>query len=196
MERYDTKTALLVVDMQNDFADPSGSLYVPGAEKIVEIINHEIEQATLAGARVVYSQDWHPESTPHFQKEGGTWPDHCIAGTWGAEFHPRLVVLEGRPRIRKGRDGGDGYSAFSVRDPRLGTTYSTELDSILRRLGIVRVVIVGLATDYCVKETALDALRLGFAVDVPREASGPVDLRPGDGERALESIIAAGGEVY
>ena len=84
--RYDTKTALLVVDVQNDFADPKGSLYVEEGEKVVPVINREIERARAAGALVVYTQDWHPEVTPHFQKYGGVWPVHCVRGSWGAAF--------------------------------------------------------------------------------------------------------------
>jgi nicotinamidase/pyrazinamidase len=195
VDRYDAKTALLVVDVQNDFADPAGSLYVGGGEGIVPLINQEIEAASKAGARVIYSQDWHPHVTPHFKKDGGVWPEHCVGESWGAAFHPALAVLEGAPAIRKGTSGEDGYSVFSVRDPRLGTTYSTELESILRQYGIERLVIVGLATDYCVKETSLDGLRLGFDVEVLREAVRAVDLQPGDGEKALEAVVAAGGRI-
>jgi nicotinamidase/pyrazinamidase len=192
MATYGSKTALLVVDMQNDFADPAGSLYVAGGENLVEVINQEIEKAAAARARVIYSQDWHPRTTPHFQSDGGIWPDHCVGDTWGAQFHPELKVLERAPAIRKGAGGEDGYSAFSVRDPRFGTTSSTELERLLREFGIERVVITGLATDYCVKETSLDALRLGFDVEVLRRAIGAVDLQPGDGERALGAVVAAG----
>jgi nicotinamidase/pyrazinamidase len=195
MATYDSRTALLVVDMQNDFADPTGSLYVAGGENLVEVINQEIEKASAAGSRVIYSQDWHPQTTPHFQSDGGTWPDHCVGETWGSQFHPELKVLEGAPTIRKGTGGEDGYSAFSVRDPRLGTTSSTELERLLRESGIERVVVTGLATDYCVKETSLDALRLGFDVELLRRAIGAVDLQPGDGERALRAVVAAGARV-
>ncbi|MDM7089799.1 isochorismatase family protein, partial [Enterobacter asburiae] len=114
-ERYDTSTALLVVDVQNDFADPDGGLYVSSGEEVVPIVNDEVAAARAAGAAVLYTQDWHPESTPHFAKDGGTWPTHCVQGTWGAQFHPDLDV-DG-PVVRKGTDGGDGYSGFSVRDP-------------------------------------------------------------------------------
>jgi len=195
MARYDSKTALVVVDMQNDFADPQGSLHVPGGAALLPVINEEIERAAAAGALVVYSQDWHPETTHHFAKDGGIWPVHCVGGTWGAEFYPGLNVLEGAESIRKGTGGEDGYSVFSVRDTRTGARYPTELEDILRSRGIERVVIVGLATDYCVKETALDALRLGFDVEVMRRAVAAVDREPGDGERALEAVAAAGGRV-
>ena len=92
MTDYDARTALIVVDVQNDFADPKGSLYVSEGERVVPLINDEIERATEAGALVVYTQDWHPESTPHFAKDGGIWPVHCVRDTWGAELHPDLRV--------------------------------------------------------------------------------------------------------
>ena len=107
-----------MVDLQNDFADPAGSLYVRGGEEVIPMANGEIASAKRAGAVVVYTQDWHPGSTPHFRKDGGIWPVHCVQETWGAAFHPELVV-EGEV-VRKGADGKDGYSGFSVRDPTRG----------------------------------------------------------------------------
>jgi nicotinamidase/pyrazinamidase len=190
---YDRSTALIVTDVQNDFADPNGNLYVQGGEKTLPFVNHEIERARAAGAYVVYTQDWHPESTPHFQKDGGIWPVHCVQGTWGADFYPDLE-LEGDV-VRKGTGGEDGYSGFTVRDPQSGEQGSTGLEDLLRRHGIQRVVVVGLATDYCVKETALDAMRKGFDTVVLEEGSRAVDLQPGDGERALEAIRQAGGHI-
>jgi len=192
---YDDRTALIVVDVQNDFADPKGTLYVRGAGDVVAATNVELARAVAAGSLVVYTQDWHPESTPHFVTEGGTWPVHCVAGTWGAELHPALDLVRGAQTVRKGTGGEDGYSGFSVRDPRSGDEHDTVLESVLRDRGVERVVVVGLATDYCVKETALDALRRGFEVEVPAHAVAAVDLRPGDGARALEAIASAGGEV-
>jgi nicotinamidase/pyrazinamidase len=193
MSGYDPRTVLLVVDVQNDFADPAGSLYVDGGESIVPTIAQEISEAREAGALVVYTQDWHPEHTPHFAKDGGTWPDHCVQDTWGASFHPDLPV-DGEV-IRKGADGRDGYSAFSVRDPETGETEETILGSLLRERGIERVVIAGLATDYCVVETVLDARLLGLPVTVLTEAIRAVDLEPGDGERAIARMRDAGAEL-
>ncbi len=193
MTRYDERTGLIVVDVQNDFADPGGSLYVRGGEEVVPVINGEIEAALSAGALVVYTQDWHPPSTPHFQKDGGIWPIHCVQDTWGAAFHPDLRV-EG-PVVRKGADGRDGYSGFSVRDPRSGETEATELERILRERGVERLVVCGLATDYCVLETVLDARRLGFPTTVLTAAIRAVDLQPGDGDRALERMREAGAEL-
>ena len=191
--RYDTKTALLVVDVQNDFADPKGSLYVEEGEKVVPVINREIEIARAAGALVVYTQDWHPDVTPHFQKYGGVWPVHCVRGSWGASFAPELRV-EGEV-VRKGTGAEDGYSGFSVADVQTGIRKPTELESLLRSHGVERVVIIGLATDYCVKETALEALRIGFVTTVLREGIRAVNLKESDGERALEEIRQAGALV-
>lgn len=193
MTSYDATAALIIVDVQNDFADPAGSLPVRGGDTIVKRINREIDDAWNAGALIVYTQDWHPPITPHFEKDGGTWPVHCVAETWGAELHPRLRC-EG-PVVRKGSGSEDGYSGFTTRDAHTGQTTPTALEGLLRSAGARRLAIVGLATDYCVKETALDALRLGFAVEVLREAVRPVELQPGDGDRALEAIRAAGGQV-
>ena len=195
MPRYDERTALIVTDVQNDFADPNGSLYVQGGDEVVDTVNAEIAAARAAGATVVYTQDWHPESTPHFEKDGGVWPVHCVGGTWGSEFHPRLDVVEDAEFVKKGTGGEDGYSAFSVRDPKSGETKSTELDDILARHGIGRVVVVGLATDYCVKETALDARRRDLATEVPAAAVAAVDVEPGDGDASLAEMRAAGAVV-
>ena len=193
MVTYTEATALIVVDVQNDFADPNGSLFVPGGTEVVGEVNREIEAATKAGSLVVYTQDWHPPDTPHFSKDGGVWPVHCVMDTWGAEFHPDLVVRG--EVIRKGSGGEDGYSGFSVRDPTSGDVQATRLGSLLRERGIERVVVVGLATDYCVKETALDALRSGWDTTVVRRAVRAVDLEPGDGEAALEQIAEARGTI-
>ena len=193
MVAYDDKTALIATDLQHDFADPAGSLYVVGGEEVVPIVNDEIGRARAAGALVVYTQDWHPESTPHFQKDGGIWPVHCVRDSWGAQLHPRLDV-EGEV-LRKGTGGEDGYSAFTVRDPQSGEQAGTRLEHLLRGRGIQRVVIVGLASDYCVKDTALDALRLGFETVVLSEGVRGVNLQPGDHERALEKVQRAGATV-
>ena len=190
MAEYDARTALVVVDVQNDFADPTGSLYVRGGETIVPLVNAEIERARAAGALVVYSQDWHPPSTPHFAKDGGIWPVHCVRGSWGAAFHPDLMV-EG-PLVRKGTGGEDGYSAFSMRHPTSGETSPTSLDADLRAHGVERIVLCGLATDYCVVETTVDARARGYDVDVLSHEIRAVDLRPGDGERAEARMREAG----
>jgi len=187
---YSPSTALIVVDVQNDFADPAGSLFVEGAPKVIPFINAQIDAATKAGALVVASQDWHPPSTPHFAKDGGIWPDHCIAGTWGAAFHPDLESPD--TVIQKGISGEDGYSAFTVRDPATGAESSTGLDKTLSEAGVVEVFIVGFATDYCVKETAIDASRHGFTAVVLADGVSAVDIEPGDGARACGVMVGAG----
>jgi len=193
MTGYDPSTALVVVDVQNDFADPAGSLYVLGCDGVVGRINDAIQRSQAGGASVIYTQDWHPPSTPHFAKDGGVWPVHCVAETWGAELHPGLVVAG--PSIRKGSNGEDGYSGFTMRDAASGEDRPTELESLLRDQGVTSVVICGLATDYCVRGTVLDARRLGFETTVLTAAVAAVELAPGDGERALGEMAAAGARL-
>ncbi len=190
MPSYDPATALIVVDVQNDFANPGGSLYVRGGEGVVAVLNAEIARAIANGARVFYTQDWHPESTAHFKKDGGIWPVHCVMDGWGAEFDPGLIV-DGAV-IRKGSHGEDGYSGFTMRDPLTGETTPTTLAEQLAAAGATSLVVGGLATDYCVKATVLDARQLGLATTVLQNAIRAVDLEPGDGDRAVEEMLIAG----
>lgn len=192
MSIYDPSTALVIVDVQNDFAHPTGGLSVARGEDVIPVINEEIDEARAAGALIAYTQDWHPATTPHFQKDGGIWPDHGVAGTWGAELHTGLTRVDGAPIIRKGANGEDGYSGFTMRDAVSGATIPTELETILRDAGIRRVVVTGLATDYCVRATALDAVRLGFETLLLEDAVAGVDLEPGDADRAVDELRAAG----
>jgi nicotinamidase/pyrazinamidase len=192
---YNAVTALVVVDVQNDFADPKGSLYVQGGDDVPAVVNEQIAAAREAGAFIVYSQDWHPSETPHFKAQGGVWPVHCVGGTWGAEFHPDLEVAEDVEPLRKGTGGEDGYSVFTVRDPETGEEAATALERILREHGVERVVIAGLATDYCVKDTVLDARRLGFPATVITAAIRAVNLREGDGARAEQQMRQAGAKL-
>jgi nicotinamidase/pyrazinamidase len=185
----DGRTALIVVDMQNDFADPGGSLYVAGGDGIIPAVNQHVAKARAQGALVAYTQDWHPPETPHFVPWGGTWPVHCVRDTWGAALHPDLDV-EG-PVVRKGTGGEDGYSGFTARDDE-GVDHATGLADLLRERGIERVVVVGLAQDVCVKATALDARRLGFATTVDLAATRAVNVHPGDEARANDEMAAAG----
>jgi nicotinamidase/pyrazinamidase len=189
-ERYGPTTALIVVDVQNDFADPKGALYVEGAADVVRMASSEARLAAEKGAFVVYSQDWHPASTPHFEKDGGIWPVHCVGDSWGAELHPDLLVVG--PSVKKGVHGEDGYSAFSMKDPQTGETTSTELEAMLRERGITKTVVVGLATDYCVSATAIDAAHLKFDTEVLQDAIASVDLAEGDGDKAKAAMAAAG----
>ena len=195
MTSYDERTALIVVDVQNDFADPAGSLAVRGGDAIVGPINREIETATAHGAFLVFTQDWHPESTPHFAKDGGIWPVHCVMGTWGAELYPAMQVPPDAPRVLTGSNGEDGYSGFTMRDPVSGEETTTELNDLLRAREIERTVICGLATDYCVKATVLDAVRLGYDTTVLADAIAAVELNAGDGERAIGQMQEAGAKL-
>ena len=194
MPSFDPQTALIVVDIQNDFAHPDGSLYVNGAEAVINRANAAIAEARRAHALVVYTQDWHPEHTPHFEPDGGLWPVHCVAETWGARFHDNLAMDTGRI-VRKGVDGNDGYSGFTTRNPNSGEQQPTELEEILLQADIERCVVVGLATDYCVKETVLDACRLGFEVLVPANGVAAVNLQPADGDAALAAMSDAGAVI-
>lgn len=193
MTAFSPSTALIVVDVQNDFADPAGSLFVEGAPRVIPFINRQIDDAMRNGALVVASQDWHPASTPHFAKDGGIWPDHCVADTWGAEFHPDLKTPD--KVIRKGIAGEDGYSAFTVRDPETGAESPTGLDGILSEAGVVDVLIVGFATDYCVMDTAVDASKYGFSAVVLADGISAVDIEPGDGARACGTMVDAGVQI-
>lgn len=187
--------ALLIVDLQVDFGDPSGSLFVAGAPAALPHVLRLIERAREHGELIVWSQDWHPESTPHFATQGGAWPVHCVAGSPGAELlHAATLAQRAEDYvIRKGVAGEDGYSAFSVRNPVTGEVRSTGLADHLRRTGVTFVTICGLATDWCVKATALDALAGGLIVEVAVAATAGVELREGDTERALRDIELAGG---
>ncbi len=188
---FESNATLIVVDMQNDFAHPDGSLYVTGADSVIAEVNAQIVRSLASGARVVYTRDWHPESTPHFEKDGGIWPVHCVADSWGAAFHDRLLVAG--PEVRKGANGEDGYSGFTMRDPESGDETATGLRELLGEVGAVMVV--GLALDYCVKATALDARGHGLDVVLPLAGTAAVDLSPGDGDLAVTELEAAGVQV-
>ena len=178
------KRALIVVDVQNDFC-PGGTLAVPHGDEVVEPLNQVINEFLQQGAPVYKSRDWHPPTTKHFAAYGGTWPVHCVQNTKGAEFHP---ALRDDPRIKvisKGLGDKDCYSAFD----------ETDLASELHAQNVEEVVVGGLATDYCVKNTVLDALKKGFKVKALQNAMRAVEVQPGDGDRAIEEMRAAGAEI-
>jgi nicotinamidase/pyrazinamidase len=176
--------ALLIIDYQNDFAAPDGALSVAGGDAIAPRINDLARDPRFAF--VAATRDWHPADHASFADHGGPWPVHCVQGTPGAEFFPALDAARVGAVVDTGvTPDAPGYSGFEQSD----------LERVLRDRGIDALTIVGLATDYCVKETALDALRHGFAVTVDSSAVRPVDVAPGDGERALAEIEAAGGTV-
>jgi len=174
--------ALIVVDFQNDFTPPDGALAVPEGDLIADRLNELAADPRFDV--VLATRDWHPPDHGSFAEQGGTWPVHCVAGTDGAELHPALDRARVDAVIDKGQDPGtDGYSGFE----------GTDLATLLRDRGIDRVTVVGLATDYCVKNTALDALREGFQVSVDTSAARGVD--PEDAGRAIEELRAAGAEI-
>ncbi len=190
---FDAHTGLVVVDVQNDFADPDGSLSIAGGEHVVSPINNLVQAAVSAGAIVVYTQDWHPPHTPHFQAHGGPWPVHCVAGTWGAQLHPRLQIAG--PVVRKGVGPEDGYSGFTSRELQSGADRPTELHALLANHGATDLVVVGLALDVCVRATALDALHLGYHTAVLRSCTQPIAARPDDVASTVEALLAAGVDV-
>ncbi len=189
---YDASTALIVVDMQNDFGHPDGTLFVEGGDQLVEPINNEISGAAQAGAVIVVTQDWHPPTTPHFIDDGGVWPTHCVAGTWGAELIDGLDPdSRASAVIRKGTKGEDGYSAFSMRQPGGDVDIPTGLAGLLRERGIKRVVVCGIATDVCVSATALSATKAGFDTTVLWGASRPVHADSATTAQVLDGFTDA-----
>ena len=191
-----SNSALIVVDVQNDFVDPKGNLYVQDAPSVVPNINAKISVARNEGRLIVYTQDWHPEVTPHFAKDGGIWPVHCVADSWGAQWYPDLKVASDAEVVRKGTGGEDGYSGFSARDPLTNAESDTAMDEILRRYGVTDVDVVGIATDYCVKETALDACRRGYRTHIYLDCMKGVNLQPGDADSAIGAMVEAGVKVF
>ena len=183
-------TALLIVDVQNDFC-PGGALSVPAGDRVVEPINRAAEIFAAAGLPVLASRDWHPPVTKHFRQYGGSWPAHCVQGSEGAAFHPDLRLPSGAVVLSKGIDPEhDSYSAFEA-----VTDQGASLGTLLRSLGVQYLFIGGLATDYCVRFSALDALRLGFGATVLIDAIAGVDVNPGDSARALDEVTHAGGRL-
>ena len=182
------RAALLVVDLQNDFC-PGGSLAVPGGDAVVPVVNRYLDILGQRGVPVFASRDWHPAVTGHFRAYGGPWPPHCIQGTDGARFHRALRLPAEAVVVSKGMDPArDDYSAFNA-----VTAAGRPFDDCLRELGVTRLLVCGLATDYCVRQSSLDALAAGYGVTVLLDAVKGVDLSPGDSERALQEIVAAGG---
>ncbi len=173
--------ALIIVDVQNDFC-PGGALAVPEGDKIVPTINRYIEKFVSKNAIVVATRDWHPKNHVSFKEYGGVWPVHCVQGSWGASFHPMLKLPKSVIIISKAFEPEiEAYSGFQ----------GTELDKILREKGVKRIFVAGLATDYCVKATVLDALKLGYEVYVLVDAIKGVNIRPKDSEDALNEMVKA-----
>jgi nicotinamidase/pyrazinamidase len=173
--------ALLIIDFQNDFT-PGGALAVEGGDEIAE----PVTRLAAEFEHVLATRDWHPPDHASFETQGGPWPVHCVQGTHGAEFHPAMdaVKLDAVVDVGVGRED-EGYSGFE----------NSDLAALLREREVDQVAVVGLATDYCVRASAIDACREGFATTVVTDAIRPVEVEPGDGERALEDMRAAGAEL-
>jgi nicotinamidase/pyrazinamidase len=179
------KKALIVVDVQNDFC-PGGSLAVAHGDEVVAPLNNLVNEFLDRGDSVFKTRDWHSAKTKHFAAYGGVWPVHCVQGSLGAEFHKDLIDDPRVTIISKGIDeSADGYSGFD----------GTHLAQLLREQGVEEVWIGGLATDYCVKHTVLDALREGFEVKALADAMRAVNVNPDDGAQAIEEMRSAGAEI-
>jgi nicotinamidase/pyrazinamidase len=184
------RDALVVVDLQNDFC-PGGTLAVRDGDAIVPVVNRYLQRFTAVGAPVFFTRDWHPPVTKHFQAYGGVWPPHCVRDTPGAAFHPALEVPAEAVIVSKGMDPEqDAYSAFQAEDAS-GRSFAAALAA----RGIRRLYVGGLATDYCVRASALDALRAGFEVTLLEDAIGAVDLKPNDGAHAIDEMREAGARL-
>jgi nicotinamidase/pyrazinamidase len=179
--------ALLIVDVQNDFC-PGGALAVPAGDRVVPALNGCIARFTAAALPVYASRDWHPEDSRHFSTGGGPWPVHCVRGTRGAAFHAGLELPASAIVVTKGcHPDADGYSAFEG-EVQAGESFGTDL----ARRGVDHLVVGGLATDYCVRHSVLDALKTGLRVTVVSDGIAGVDVRPGDSVRAIAEMQAAG----
>jgi nicotinamidase/pyrazinamidase len=183
-------SALLIVDVQKDFC-PGGALPVPDGDRVVPVLNGYIADLTTRGSPIYASRDWHPPVTRHFQPSGGPWPPHCVQNTDGASFHKDLQLPASTIVISKGQDpSSPGYSALEGYTPE-GRTFLSDLRD--RQIG--HVYVGGLATDYCVKHSVLDALGFGFEVTVLGDAIAGVDVQPGDSTRAIDDMRQAGAEI-
>lgn len=185
----DRTSALLVVDVQNDFCG-GGALEVPGGDEVVPVMNRLAERAGALGLPVYASRDWHPPDSRHFKRGGGLWPVHCVAGTRGAQFHPDLRLPPSAMVVSSGtKPDEDGYSAFDGTVPGRGS-----FGDDLRSRGVTHLIVGGLATDYCVRASVLDARRHGLDVTVVEDGIRAVNVKPDDGAKAIEEMKAAGAE--
>jgi nicotinamidase/pyrazinamidase len=180
-----THAALLVVDVQRDFC-PGGALAVKDGDEVVPGLNKSIKAFSSAGLPIFFTRDWHPPNHVSFKSQGGIWPPHCVQGTTGAEFHPSLEIPDNAIIISKGdKPRAEAYSGFQ----------GTDLESRLKGFGVNQTFVGGLTTDYCVKESCLDARRAGFEVNLLRDCIRAVDAKPGDGAKALDDMRRAGARL-
>jgi len=184
------RAALLVVDVQVDFC-PGGSLPVPKGDRVVPVLNRYLELFKRRGTPIFASRDWHPEDSKHFIGNGGIWPPHCVQGSHGAEFHPGLMLPDETIVISKGMAKWDnGYSAME------GVTENgTAFPMLLRHMSLDRLYVGGLATDYCVKETVIEALKEGFGVTLLADAVRGVELQQKNSDRAVAAMVEAGADL-
>jgi nicotinamidase/pyrazinamidase len=181
------RSALLLIDVQNDFC-PDGSLAVPGGDRVVPVLNDYIARFRRDGLPIFASRDWHPPQTSHFQTGGGPWPPHCVRDSHGAAFHPALELTDAATVLTKGTDPvDDGYSAFEATDPE-----GRQLSERLRAEDVDRLYVGGLATDYCVHASVLDARRHGIDTVLLLDAMRGIDVREGDVARSLDEMLRAG----
>ena len=184
------RPALLIVDVQNDFC-PGGALAAPGGAAIVPALNQHIADARARRIAIYASRDWHPKRTVHFRGFGGTWPPHCVQDTSGAAFHPELALPPDATVISKGdSEDREGYSAFDGHTAE-GRSFADDL----RAHDIDQLFVGGIATEYCVKQTVLDAIKGGFRVTILSNAITGIDATPGDAERAMNEMKAAGAKL-
>ncbi len=184
------RDALVITDVQNDFC-PGGALGITDGDRVVPVLNRYAECFARQRAPIFATRDWHPPRTRHFRAYGGAWPPHCVQGTPGAEFHPELILPAGTEVVSKGMDPDeDAYSVFQAE-----TADGMPFAAVLGEHGVSRLFVGGLATDYCVKATVLDALKEGFEVVFLEDAVAAVNVAPGDGERAVGAMKAAGAHV-
>jgi nicotinamidase/pyrazinamidase len=185
-----SQAALLIVDVQNDFCH-GGALAVPQSDVVVTALNRYVDQAVASGIPIYASRDWHPPVTRHFRRYGGEWPEHCVRGSDGARFHPDLRLPPDTIIVTKGEHPDEhGYSAFEGH-----TADGTPFLADLQRRGIEHLYVGGLATDYCVKHSALDALTSGLQVSILADAIAGVDVHPGDSARAMAVMREQGAAV-
>ncbi|MDA4119823.1 MAG: nicotinamidase [Thaumarchaeota archaeon] len=176
---------LLIVDVQNDFC-PGGALAVKNGDNVVPRLNKTIAAFAKAGLPIFFTRDWHPPDHISFRGQGGIWPPHCVQGTIGAGFHPDLIIPRGATIISKGdKPNTEAYSGFQ----------GTDLESRLKKAGVGELFLGGLATDYCVRESCLDALRAGFNVNVLSDSVKAVNVKPSDGARAIKEMQGAGAKL-
>jgi nicotinamidase/pyrazinamidase len=187
---FQAGAGLLLVDPQIDFC-PGGALGVAGGDRVMPVLSAWAAAAERAGIPIYVSRDWHPPRTTHFKEFGGLWPPHCVIGTPGSAFHPDLTLPHEYTLVSKGMGATeDAYSAFQARDDR-----NVLLGDLLRERGVRHLYVLGLATDYCVRDTTLGGLEQGYRMTVVGDGVRAVNLQPQDGTAAVEAMRAAGAEI-